>query len=136
MTAPAGVYSRALWNGLSAGNAHIEYKGRKNAQDAHEAIRPTDVRRTPDQIKSSLTKEQYNLYKLIYDRFLASQMTPALFETMTMEIAGDGVGLRFYGEHKKFSGFTSVYEEGTDDEIVSSETVLPHDERGGPGAGQ
>ena len=110
----------------------IEYKGRKNAQDAHEAIRPTDVRRTPDQIKSSLTKEQYNLYKLIYNRFLASQMMPALFETMTMEIAGDGVGLRFYGEHKKFSGFTSVYEEGTDDEIVSSETVLPQMNEGDP----
>lgn len=48
-----------------------EYKGRKNAQDAHEAIRPTDVHRTPDSIKPSLTKEQYNLYKLIYNRFLA-----------------------------------------------------------------
>lgn len=112
--------------------APIEYKGRKNAQDAHEAIRPTDVRRTPDQIKSSLTKEQYNLYKLIYNRFLASQMMPALFETMTMEIAGDGVGLRFYGEHKKFSGFTSVYEESTDDEVVSSETVLPQMNEGDP----
>lgn len=112
--------------------APIEYKGRKNAQDAHEAIRPTDVRRTPDQIKSSLTKEQYNLYRLIYNRFLASQMMPALFETMTMEIAGDGVGLRFYGEHKKFSGFTSVYEESTDDEIVSSETVLPQMNEGDP----
>lgn len=110
----------------------IEYKGRKNAQDAHEAIRPTDVRRTPDQIKASLTKEQYNLYKLIYNRFLASQMMPALYETMTMEIAGDGVGLRFYGEHKKFSGFTSVYEEGTDEEIVSTETVLPQMSEGDP----
>ena len=106
-------------------DAPIVYKGRKNAQDAHEAIRPTDVHRTPDQIKSSLTKEQYNLYKLIYNRFLASQMMPALYETMTMEIAGDGVGLRFYGEHKKFSGFTSVYEEGSDDETVSAETNLP-----------
>ena len=110
----------------------IEYKGRKNAQAAHEAIRPPAVRRPPDQITASLTKEQYNLYKLIYNRFLASQMMPALFETMTMEIAGDGVGLRFYGEHKKFSGFTSVYEEGTDDEIVSSETVLPQMSEGDP----
>ena len=102
-----------------------EYKGRKNAQDAHEAIRPTDVRRTPEKIKASLTKEQFNLYRLIYNRFLASQMMPALYETMTMEISGDGVGLRFYGEHKKFAGFTSVYEEGTDEEIASSETTLP-----------
>ncbi len=111
-------------------DAPIEYKGRKNAQDAHEAIRPTDVHRTPDQIKASLTKEQYNLYKLIYNRFLASQMMPALYETMTMEIAGDGIGLRFYGEHKKFPGFTSVYEEGTDDELVSAETVLPQMKEG------
>ena len=103
----------------------IEYKGRKNAQDAHEAIRPTDVNRTPDKIKASLTKEQYNLYRLIYNRFLASQMMPALYETMTMEISGDGVGLRFYGEHKKFAGFTSVYEESTDDEVANTETALP-----------
>ena len=103
----------------------IEYKGKKNAQDAHEAIRPTDVRRTPEAIKASLTKEQYNLYRLIYNRFLASQMMPALYETMTAEMSGDGVGLRFYGEHKKFAGFTSVYEESVDDAETSSEVNLP-----------
>lgn len=106
-------------------DAPIEYKGRKNAQDAHEAIRPTDVTRTPDKIKDSLTKEQFNLYRLIYNRFLACQMKPALYETMTMELSGSGVGLRFYGEHKLFAGFTSIYEEGMDDEVVSSETLLP-----------
>ena len=103
----------------------IEYKGRKNAQDAHEAIRPTDVRRTPESIRNSLTKEQFNLYRLIYNRFLASQMNPALYETMTADIAGDGVGLRFYGEHKKFAGFTTVYEEGSDEAEDSSEVTLP-----------
>ena len=103
----------------------IEYKGRKNAQDAHEAIRPTDVNRTPEKIKDSLTKEQYNLYRLIYNRYLACQMNPARYETMTMDITGGGVTLRFYGEHKKFAGFTSIYEEGTDEEIQSSETTLP-----------
>ena len=103
----------------------IEYKGKKNAQDAHEAIRPTDVHRTPEAIKASLTKEQYNLYRLIYNRFLASQMMPALYETMTAEMSGDGVGLRFYGEHKKFAGFTSVYEESVDDAEASSEVNLP-----------
>ena len=102
-----------------------EYRGRKNAQDAHEAIRPTDVHRTPEKIKASLTKEQFNLYRLIYNRFIASQMMPALYETQTMEITGGGIGLRFYGEHKKFPGFTSVYEEGTDDEVTSTETALP-----------
>ncbi|MBR4081230.1 MAG: type I DNA topoisomerase [Clostridia bacterium] len=102
-----------------------DYKGRKGAQDAHEAIRPTDVRRTPEKIKSSLTKEQFNLYRLIYNRFLASQMMPALYETMTMEMSGSGVVLRFYGEHKKFAGFTSVYEEGVDDAETISDTALP-----------
>ncbi len=95
----------------------IEYKGRKNAQDAHEAIRPTDIKRTPESIKTSLTRDQFNLYKLIYSRFLSSQMMPALYDTMTAELTShNGVGLRFYGEHKKFAGFTSVYEESTDDE--------------------
>ena len=103
----------------------IEYKGRKNAQDAHEAIRPTDINRTPEQIKGSLTKEQYNLYRLIYNRFLACQMEPAIYETMTMELSGNGVALRFYGEHKKFAGFTSVYEESTDENLASAEAVLP-----------
>ncbi len=103
----------------------IEYKGRKNAQDAHEAIRPTDINRTPEQIKGSLTKEQYNLYRLIYNRFLACQMEPAVYETMTMELSGNGVALRFYGEHKKFAGFTSVYEESTDENLASAEAVLP-----------
>ncbi len=102
-----------------------EYKGRRNAQDAHEAIRPTDINRTPDKIKDSLTKEQYNLYRLIYNRFLACQMKPAVYETMTMDVSGKGVVLRFYGEHKKFTGFTSIYEEGSDDEIQSNETTLP-----------
>ena len=103
----------------------IEYKGRKNAQDAHEAIRPTDINRTPEQIKGSLTKEQYNLYRLIYNRFLACQMEPAVYETMTMELSGNGVALRFYGEHKKFAGFTSVYEESTDENVATAEAVLP-----------
>ncbi len=102
-----------------------EFKGRKNAQEAHEAIRPTDVRRTPESIKTFLTKEQFSLYRLIYSRFLASQMMPALYDTLTLEIGGNGVGLRFYGEHKKFPGFTSVYEEGSDEDIQSSETTLP-----------
>ncbi len=102
-----------------------EFRGRKNSQDAHEAIRPTDITRTPEKIKSSLTKEQYNLYRLIYNRFLASQMMPAQYETLTAELSGDGVSMRFYGEHKTFAGFTSVYEEGTDDEVAAADMTLP-----------
>ena len=109
-----------------------EFKGRRNAQDAHEAIRPTDVRRTPESIKASLTKEQFQLYRLIYSRFLASQMKPALYDTQSMEVAGNGVSLRFYGEHKRFPGFTSVYEEGTDDAQETAESTLPQFQEGAP----
>ncbi len=107
-----------------------EFKGRKNAQEAHEAIRPTDVRRTPESIKAFLSKEQFSLYRLIYSRFLASQMMPALYDTLTLEIGGNGVMLRFYGEHKKFPGFTSVYEESSDEDVQSSETTLPQMKEG------
>jgi DNA topoisomerase-1 len=101
------------------------YKGRKGAQDAHEAIRPTDLESTPDSLKASLTKEQYNLYKLVYNRFLASQMTPAVYDTLALDIAGDGVALRFYGERKRFAGFTALYEEGLDEEEERVESQLP-----------
>lgn len=109
-----------------------EFKGRRNAQDAHEAIRPTDVTRTPESIKASLTKEQFQLYRLIYSRFLASQMKPALYDTLSMDVAGDGVGMRFYGEHKRFPGFTSVYEESTDEVQESAESTLPQFDEGAP----
>lgn len=102
-----------------------EFKGRKNAQDAHEAIRPTDVRRTPDSIKPSLSREQFMLYRLIYNRFVASQMSPAVYETLSADITSPSAGLRFYGEHKVFSGFTVLYEEGTDDAADNVEMTLP-----------
>ncbi len=102
-----------------------EFKGRKNAQDAHEAIRPTDVTRTPDKIKASLTKDQFNLYRLIYNRFVASQMNAAVYETMTAEMTGNGVTLRFYGEHKSFAGFTCMYEESVEDGDENVEMLLP-----------
>ncbi|MEG1775050.1 MAG: type I DNA topoisomerase, partial [Clostridia bacterium] len=102
-----------------------QYKGRKNAQDAHEAIRPTYVDHTPDSVKASLTREQYNLYKLIYARFLASQMKPAAFQTLTMDILGDGMDMRYYGEHMTFAGYRAVYIESTDDEQEEPESVLP-----------
>lgn len=92
------------------------YKGRKSAQDAHEAIRPTNLELRPEEIKASLTKDQYNLYRLVYLRFVACQMADALYETQQIEIASDsGVVLRSSAERIKFAGFTAVYEEGTDD---------------------
>ncbi|MBR5547040.1 MAG: type I DNA topoisomerase [Clostridia bacterium] len=102
-----------------------QYKGRKNAQDAHEAIRPTYMNQTPDSVKQYLTREQYNLYKLIYHRFLASQMKPAVFQTLTMDIAGNECVLRYYGEHMLFPGYRAVYVESTDDEQEEPESVLP-----------
>ncbi len=102
-----------------------QYKGRKNAQDAHEAIRPTYMNHTPESVKPFLTREQYNLYKLIYHRFLSSQMRPAVFQTLTMDIAGGDCVLRYYGEHMLFAGYRAVYVESMDDEQEEPESVLP-----------
>ena len=102
-----------------------QYKGRKNAQDAHEAIRPTYMDYTPDSVKQHLSREQYSLYKLIYHRFLASQMKPAVFQTLTMDIVGGECVLRYYGEHMTFPGYRAVYVESTDDEQEEPESVLP-----------
>ena len=108
-----------------------QYKGRKNAQDAHEAIRPTYVDHTPDSVKAYLTKEQFNLYRLIYTRFLASQMKPAVFQTLTADLSGGGAVLRYYGEHMTFAGYRAVYIESTDDEQETLESILPVLEEGG-----
>ena len=107
------------------------YRGRKNAQDAHEAIRPTDVTRTPESVRASLTRDQYMLYRLIYNRFVASQMAPAVYETLTAEIGDGGVGLRYYGEHRTFAGFTSVYEESTDEETGTAKGIHAAGSEGG-----
>jgi len=92
------------------------YKTRKSAQDAHEAIRPTDILRKPENIKASLTRDQFRLYKLIYDRFVSSQMTPAVYDTLAVDVDSDtGVRFHFNGQKLRFAGFTAVYEEGSDD---------------------
>ena len=101
------------------------YKSRKSAQDAHEAIRPTDMARRPEQIKSSLTRDQFKLYKLIYARFVASQMTPAVYDTLSADIEGDGIVMRASGTHLRFAGFTAVYEEGQDDAQAEENDGMP-----------
>ena len=94
----------------------VVYKGRKSAQDAHEAIRPANIDLRPEDIKASLTRDQFNLYRLVYLRFIACQMADAVYETQQIEIANDsGVVLRSSAERLKFPGFTIVYEEGRDD---------------------
>ena len=102
-----------------------QYKGRNNAQDAHEAIRPTDVARTPESVQDSLTREQYQLYALIYNRFVASQMADARFKTLSVEMNGANAGLRYYGEFKTFAGFTALYEESLDDAEIAKLSPLP-----------
>ncbi|MDO5378531.1 MAG: type I DNA topoisomerase [Clostridia bacterium] len=94
----------------------VVYKGRKSAQDAHEAIRPTNLELRPEDIKASLTRDQFNLYRLVYLRFVACQMADAVYETQQIELTSpSGVTLRASGEHMKFAGFTAVYEESSDE---------------------
>ena len=96
----------------------VVYKGRKSAQDAHEAIRPTNMELRPEEIRSSLTRDQYNLYRLVYLRFVACQMADAVYETQQIEIASEtGAALRSSAERGKFAGFTAVYEESADEAL-------------------
>ncbi|MCM1578001.1 MAG: type I DNA topoisomerase [Ruminococcus sp.] len=92
------------------------YKSKANAQDAHEAIRPSTPEITPDRVKGSLTPEQFKLYKLIWERFIASQMANALMDTVSVDINANGAGFKATGFSVKFDGFTVLYEESKDDE--------------------
>ena len=100
------------------------YRGRSNAQDAHEAIRPTDLKNSPKELKASLSAEQYKLYKLIYERFLSSQMSEAVLETTTATFDVNGVTFRSAGVRTLFAGFTVIYTEGRDDQ-GEKEVQLP-----------
>ena len=100
------------------------YKTKKDAQDAHEAIRPTYIDIEPDSIKDSLTKDQYKLYKLVYNRFLASQMAPAVYDTMNVNIKANAYDFKANGQVLKFKGFMTLYVEGSDKE-EKEEGMLP-----------
>ena len=101
------------------------FKAKGNAQDAHEAIRPSDVNLTPEDLKKSLTSEQYRLYKLIWSRFLACQMAGAVYDSVSIEV--ESAGYRFRASHSsvKFSGFTAVYEESRDEDDEAPQSPLP-----------
>lgn len=101
-----------------------QYKTKKGAQDAHEAIRPTNVFITPDSIKAKLTADQYKLYKLIWERFVASQMAAAIYENTNVTIDSNGHKLRASGTTLKFKGFMAVYTEGSD-EAKAKDKALP-----------
>ena len=98
------------------------YKSRKSAQDAHEAIRPTSVYRRPEDLKTSLSRDQLRLYKLIWSRFVASQMASAVYDTITVDITGDKMVLRATSSQLKFPGHLAVYEEKEDKEETEKST--------------
>ena len=101
------------------------FKVKSNAQDAHEAIRPTHPELTPDMVKASgVTNDQYKLYKLIWERFIASQMSNCLMDTVSVDIDANGCSFKASGYSVKFDGFTILYEETKDDE-TESKNVLP-----------
>ena len=93
------------------------YRSKKSAQDAHEAIRPISLERTPDSLKNKLQKNHYKLYKLIYERFLASQMTEALYDNLNVEIESDIYTFKSSGKTMKFKGYTAVYDDYKEAEI-------------------
>src|SRR6202165_277062 len=105
----------------------IQYRSKKGAQDAHEAIRPTDVTRTPDSRAQYLKPEELKLYRLIWQRFVASQMMPALFDQTTIDIQAGRLVFRATGSVQKFDGFLKLYQEGRDEkgEDEEDERTLP-----------
>ena len=106
------------------GKFHV-FKTKSSAQDAHEAIRPTHVELDPERIQGSLTKEQYRLYKLIWSRFLASQMANAVYDTVSIDTECAGHVFRSTHQSMRFAGFIAVYEEGRDDEADAVGSPLP-----------
>ncbi|MBD3109456.1 type I DNA topoisomerase [Bacillus sp. AGMB 02131] len=102
-------------------------KEKKNAktQDAHEAIRPTSTFKDPLSVKEFLSRDQYRLYKLIWERFVASQMAPAILDTMSVDLQNNGIIFRANGSKVKFPGFMKVYVEGTDDNVEEKDNILP-----------
>lgn len=100
----------------------------KGAQEAHEAIRPTSAMRTPKKLKAALSRDQYRLYQLIWQRFMASQMAPAIFSTLSVDVDGKADQqylLRASGSILKFAGFLEVYEEGKDEDSKNGEDNIP-----------
>ena len=106
------------------GKFHV-FKTKGNAQDAHEAIRPTHVELDPEAVRGSLTPDQYKLYKLIWSRFLATQMANAVYDTVSIDAECAGHVFRASHQSMRFAGFIAVYEEGRDDEAEAMGSPLP-----------
>ncbi len=99
------------------------YKTKENSQDAHEAIRPTYINLVPDEIKESLTLDQYKLYKLIFNRFIASQMSQAVYDTIQVSIVADNYNLKSSGQTIKFKGFMTLYVDTQEEEKIDKNSI-------------
>lgn len=108
------------------------FKTKAGAQDAHEAIRPSNVALTPEAVKKDLTAEQFRLYKLIWSRFLASQMAAAVYDSVSLDVESAGYIFKASRSEVKFPGFLAVYEEGKDEESSEIQTPLPNLQEGEP----
>ena len=108
------------------------FKTKAGAQDAHEAIRPSNVALTPEAVKKDLTAEQFRLYKLIWSRFLASQMAAAVYDSVSLDVESAGYIFKASRSEVKFPGFLAVYEEGKDEESNEIQTPLPNLQEGEP----
>lgn len=124
MAAAASFISSRYGKAYSYGKFHV-YKTKSGAQDAHEAIRPTHVELDPEEIKGSLNRDQYRLYKLIWSRFLACQMAAAVYDTVSIDTECAGHVFRSSHQSVRFPGFMAVYEEGRDDEAEAVGAELP-----------
>jgi DNA topoisomerase-1 len=116
--AAAREFIKAKYGDENVPEKPIQYKSKKSAQDAHESIRPTTLEYPPERVASVLSKDQVALYRLIWNRFIACQMKPAIYDQMSVDFAADGgkVGLRATGSRLLFKGFLEVYEEGQDED--------------------
>ena len=124
MAAAADFISNRYGKEYYYGSFHV-YKTKAGAQDAHEAIRPTHVELDPERVRSSLTNDQYRLYKLIWSRFLASQMANAVYDTVSIDAVCAGHTFRATNQSLRFPGFIAVYEEGRDEEGEANGSPLP-----------
>ncbi|MED3909348.1 type I DNA topoisomerase [Peribacillus simplex] len=117
------------------GKDYVQVEQRKekkqtNAQDAHEAVRPTSTLREPGVVKEFLSRDQFRLYKLIWERFVSSQMSSAVMDTMSIDLHNEDVIFRANGSKIKFPGFMKVYVEGSDDSVEEKENALPDVNKG------
>ena len=124
MDAAAGFIRNRYGNEYYYGQHHV-FKTKAGAQDAHEAIRPSHVELEPERVRTSLTPDQYKLYKLIWSRFLATQMACAVYDTVSIDAMCAGHVFRAGHQSLRFAGFIAVYEEGRDDEQEAVGSPLP-----------